>query len=410
MISGDGGGSSLSIVHSLLEPERGKVRTRTGQEGLVLKTGLSADLCNWAASPWFHRIGSTELAMLILKPQDVEIVKILHPVTQKRIAILGYQGIFFRPIKTFDLNRRPDVLALCRKISEEHKRTCVILAEPERYSLWGKVNFDPSQAQPAIAPNPSRKSRDRPPKQSASHAAPKVSSSIGDAATDAASDATTDAVPDATTDATRKQDPSRVVKRAQAFSETLSQTLSQSLLPKALWGTGAPRDGGNGEDSDEDAIAAPIPSEATASGDERKGDRPVPRRPDSLFTAAAWDALQRAPDEKFAQEILAQLNACRHDLGAQILQIVHPSNTVQYQRTNAVFMSYRDGGGYTYGLIIFWFRYVAFGMGKNLSTKVSWEVVNRKHHHAKVAEDGSMFAPTNAQELDDFFRALLPLP
>ena len=151
MILGDGGGSSLSIAHSLLEPERSK---KDWFARLVCKTGLSADLCNWAASPWFHRIGSTELAMLILKPQDVEIVKILHPVTQKRIAILGYQGIFFRPIKTFDLNRRPEVLALCRKISEEHKRTCVILAEPERYSLWGKVTNPRSKEAGLSSPSP----------------------------------------------------------------------------------------------------------------------------------------------------------------------------------------------------------------------------------------------------------------
>jgi hypothetical protein len=51
---------------------------------------------------------------------------------------------------------------------------------------------------------------------------------------------------------------------------------------------------------------------------------------------------------------------------------------------------------------------VALGFGKNLITKISWEVVDNKHFQANVYEDNSIFEPINPEKLDSFFRSLIP--
>jgi hypothetical protein len=126
----------------------------------------------------------------------------------------------------------------------------------------------------------------------------------------------------------------------------------------------------------------------------------------SLFTADEW-AAQTQPSE-LAETLLLRLNSQRNRVGEAALKIIHPNDNISYGRTDSIFVSPRDGGGYVYGFIIHWFRDVALGLGKNLTTKISWEVVDNKHFQAKVYEDDSIFQPVNPEKLDSFFRSLIP--
>ena len=127
----------------------------------------------------------------------------------------------------------------------------------------------------------------------------------------------------------------------------------------------------------------------------------------NLFTANEWAALE-TKSSKLAETLLICLNSQRNQVGEAALKIVHPNDNVSYERTDSVFVSPRDGGGYVYGFIIHWFRNVALGFAKNLTTKISWEVVDNKHFQANVYEDNSIFEPINPEKLDSFFRSLIP--
>lgn len=128
----------------------------------------------------------------------------------------------------------------------------------------------------------------------------------------------------------------------------------------------------------------------------------------ALFTLQEWQLLIQTSEEEFSQALLKKLNQQRKILGDIALGIVHSHSSVQYRRTSNVFVAYRDGGGLTYGFIIHWFRELALGVGKNLTTKITWEVVEKQHLRAEVAEDSSVFSPGNREELDRFFANLLP--
>jgi hypothetical protein len=127
----------------------------------------------------------------------------------------------------------------------------------------------------------------------------------------------------------------------------------------------------------------------------------------TLFTADEWTALETKSSE-LPETLLIRLNSQRNRVGEAALKIVHPDDKVSYGRTDSVFVSPRDGGGYVYGFIIHWFRDVALGLGKNLTTKISWEIVDNKHFQAKVYEDDSIFKPINPEKLDSFFGSLIP--
>jgi hypothetical protein len=127
----------------------------------------------------------------------------------------------------------------------------------------------------------------------------------------------------------------------------------------------------------------------------------------SLFTANEWAVLETMSSE-LPETLLKRLNIQRNRVGEVALKIVHPDGNVSYRQTDSVFVSPRDGGGYVYGFIIHWFRDVALGVGKNLTTKISWEIVDNKHFQAKVYEDDSLFKPINPEKLDNFFGSLIP--
>ncbi|MEM9771469.1 MAG: hypothetical protein AAF889_07725 [Cyanobacteria bacterium P01_D01_bin.73] len=229
--------------------------------------------------------------MLILSPQDVALSRMRHPETQQKMAILTYQSHRFGLVRKFERGDRQDALDFCKDLAENKKKTCVLLEENNRYSVWGKL------------------------------------------------------------------------KRLENKNSAASSKL---------------------------AI------------EEVKVEN------DTLFNGQEAGELQTASEEEFSQILLKKLNQNRKDLGRVALGIVHDHPSAQYRRTSNVFVAYRDGGGLVYGLVIHWFREIALGVGKNLTTKVTWEVVEKRHLRAEVAEDESIFSPGNAGDLDRFFAGLLP--
>ncbi|MDJ0801216.1 MAG: hypothetical protein QNJ51_31170 [Calothrix sp. MO_167.B12] len=79
--------------------------------------------------------------MFILKRQDVEISTIQHPKRDQQVPVLYYQGQTFRLINTFPASKEEEAVALWRDLTDNRGKACVLLEEPERYSIWGKVRL-----------------------------------------------------------------------------------------------------------------------------------------------------------------------------------------------------------------------------------------------------------------------------
>jgi hypothetical protein len=80
--------------------------------------------------------------MFILKRQDVEISSIQHPKREQKIPILLYQGQTFRLISVFGANQAEEAKAFWRDLTDHRGKVCVLLEEPDRYSVWGKIRLD----------------------------------------------------------------------------------------------------------------------------------------------------------------------------------------------------------------------------------------------------------------------------
>ncbi len=80
--------------------------------------------------------------MFILKRQDVEISSIQHPKRDQQIPILTYQGQTFRLINVFNAAQEEDAKAFWRDLTDNQGKACVLLEEPERYSVWGKIRLE----------------------------------------------------------------------------------------------------------------------------------------------------------------------------------------------------------------------------------------------------------------------------
>jgi len=80
--------------------------------------------------------------MFILKRQDVEISSIQHPTREQQIPILNYQGQTFRLISVFAANQAEEAKAFWRDLTDNRGKACVLLEEPDRYSVWGKIRLD----------------------------------------------------------------------------------------------------------------------------------------------------------------------------------------------------------------------------------------------------------------------------
>lgn len=80
--------------------------------------------------------------MFILKRQDVEISSIQHPKTGQQVPILNYQGQTFRLISVFSAKQEEEAKAFWRDLTDNRGKACVLLEEPDRYSVWGKIRID----------------------------------------------------------------------------------------------------------------------------------------------------------------------------------------------------------------------------------------------------------------------------
>ncbi|VXD22406.1 conserved hypothetical protein [Planktothrix serta PCC 8927] len=80
--------------------------------------------------------------MFILKRTDVEITTVQHPHRDQQIPVLNYQGQTFRLMKMFSAQQAEEARALWRDLTDNKGKACVLLEEPDRYSVWGKVRLD----------------------------------------------------------------------------------------------------------------------------------------------------------------------------------------------------------------------------------------------------------------------------
>lgn len=78
--------------------------------------------------------------MFILKRQDVEISSTQNPnQDQQQIKLLNYQRQTFRLIKVFKAGQEEEAIAFWRDLTDNQGKACVLLEEPERFSVWGKI-------------------------------------------------------------------------------------------------------------------------------------------------------------------------------------------------------------------------------------------------------------------------------
>ncbi|MDZ8053095.1 MAG: Npun_F0813 family protein [Aulosira sp. ZfuVER01] len=80
--------------------------------------------------------------MFILKRQDVEISSIQHPKRDQPMPVLHYQGQTFRLISVFKASQEEEARALWRELTDQRGKACVLLEEPDRYSVWGKIRLE----------------------------------------------------------------------------------------------------------------------------------------------------------------------------------------------------------------------------------------------------------------------------
>ena len=89
-----------------------------------------------------HGQESFTSVMFILKRQDVEISSIQHPKREQQIPILNYQGQTFRLLSVFSAKQGEEAKAYWRDLTDNRGKACVLLEEPDRYSIWGKIRLE----------------------------------------------------------------------------------------------------------------------------------------------------------------------------------------------------------------------------------------------------------------------------
>jgi hypothetical protein len=80
--------------------------------------------------------------MFILQRQDVDIKTMQHPTKDQQIPILSYQGQTFRLLSVFTAAQEEDARSLWRDLTDNRGKACVLLEEPDRFSIWGKIRLD----------------------------------------------------------------------------------------------------------------------------------------------------------------------------------------------------------------------------------------------------------------------------
>lgn len=90
--------------------------------------------------------------MFILKRQDVQLSSIPHPKKDQQVPILTYQGQTFRLISVFQAAQEEEAKSFWRDLTDNRGKACVLLEEPERFSVWGKIHLDQLTAEASPEP------------------------------------------------------------------------------------------------------------------------------------------------------------------------------------------------------------------------------------------------------------------
>ena len=58
------------------------------------------------------------------------------------MPVLHYQGQTFRLISVFKASQEEEARALWRELTDNRGKACVLLEEPDRFSVWGKIRLE----------------------------------------------------------------------------------------------------------------------------------------------------------------------------------------------------------------------------------------------------------------------------
>ena len=89
-------------------------------------------------------------AMFMLTPEDVEISSVQHPKKPKKVPILSYQDKTFCLVSLFHVHQRQAAQASLRNLTDNEGKSCVLLEEPHRFSLWRHVRIDKDWLNPVL--------------------------------------------------------------------------------------------------------------------------------------------------------------------------------------------------------------------------------------------------------------------
>jgi hypothetical protein len=81
--------------------------------------------------------------MFILKRQDVEIRKVSLPDQEEPALILFYRGQGFKLLGLFAATQEDKARLLWRNLTDNQGKVCVLLEEPDRFSVWGRLGANP---------------------------------------------------------------------------------------------------------------------------------------------------------------------------------------------------------------------------------------------------------------------------
>lgn len=88
--------------------------------------------------------------MFVLSPEDVEIISVQHPKRAKRVPILCYADKNFRLVSVFGVDHQAEAHASWRDLTDNKGKSCVLLEESFRYSVWSQVRIDKNLLAPTV--------------------------------------------------------------------------------------------------------------------------------------------------------------------------------------------------------------------------------------------------------------------
>ena len=89
--------------------------------------------------------------MFLLTPEDVEITSIQHPKRAQKVPILSYQDKTFRLLSVFGAHQQIEAQASLKDLTDNEGKACILLEEPNRYTVWRQVRIDQGMLHP-VAP------------------------------------------------------------------------------------------------------------------------------------------------------------------------------------------------------------------------------------------------------------------